>query len=58
MFVTPCATAARVVVEAVDRGATRPAYPLIVRAAVFATRCLPDVLYDRLVARRYRKTAP
>jgi short-subunit dehydrogenase len=58
MFVTPCATAARVVVEAVDRGATRTAYPLIVRAAVFATRCLPDVLYDRLVARRYRKTAP
>jgi NAD(P)-dependent dehydrogenase (short-subunit alcohol dehydrogenase family) len=58
MFVTPCATAARVVVEAVDRGASRTAYPPIVRAAVFATRCLPDALYDRLVARRYRKTAP
>jgi NAD(P)-dependent dehydrogenase (short-subunit alcohol dehydrogenase family) len=57
IFVTPCATAARVVVAAVDRGATRAAYPPLVRAAVFATRCLPDTLYDRLVARRYRKTS-
>ncbi len=54
IFVTPCATAARVVVAAVERGATRVAYPPLVRAAVFATRCLPDALYDRLVARRYR----
>ena len=57
IFVTPCATAARVVVAAVDRAATRVSYPPIVRAAVFATRCLPDALYDRLVARRYRKPA-
>jgi NAD(P)-dependent dehydrogenase (short-subunit alcohol dehydrogenase family) len=58
IFVTPCSTAARVVVAAVDRGATRVAFPPIVRAAVLATRCLPDALYDRLVARRYRKTSP
>ncbi len=57
IFVTPCATAARVVVAAVDRGASRTAYPPIVRAAVFASRCLPDAVYDRLVARRYRKSA-
>ena len=57
MLVTTCPAAARVVVAAVDRGATRLAYPPIVRAAVFATRCLPDALYDRLVARRYRKPA-
>lgn len=58
ILVTPCATAARVVIAAVDRGATRTAYPPIVRAAVFATRCLPDAVYDRLVARRYRKPTP
>jgi NAD(P)-dependent dehydrogenase (short-subunit alcohol dehydrogenase family) len=57
IFVTPCSTAARVVVAAADRGATRIAYPPIVRAAVFATRCLPDGLYDRLVARRYRNAS-
>jgi NAD(P)-dependent dehydrogenase (short-subunit alcohol dehydrogenase family) len=57
-LVTPCATAARVVVAAVDRGVTRVAYPPLIRAAVFATRCLPDALYDRLVARRYRAPAP
>lgn len=54
LLVTPCATAARVVVRAVDRGVTTVAYPPLVRAAVFATRCLPDSVYDRLVARRYR----
>jgi NAD(P)-dependent dehydrogenase (short-subunit alcohol dehydrogenase family) len=58
IFVTPCSTAARVVVAAVDRGATRVAYPPIVRAAVFAMRCLPDAVYDRLVTRRYRKNVP
>lgn len=58
MFVTPCATAARVVVNAVDRGATTAAYPPLVRVAVFAMRCLPDAVYDRLVARRYRRVAP
>ena len=57
LFVTSCAAAARVVVAAVDRGATRLAYPPLVRAAVFATRCLPDALYDRLVARRYRNAS-
>jgi len=57
IFVTPCATAARVVVEAVDRGATSVAYPPLVRAAVFATRCLPDAVYDRLVSLRYKKQA-
>ena len=58
ILVTPSATAARVVVVAVDRGAPRLAYPLLVRLAVFGTRCLPDALYDRLVARRYRKAGP
>ena len=56
ILVTPCATAARVVVSAVDRGATSVAYPTLIRAAVFMTRCLPDVLYDRLVSRHYRKS--
>jgi NAD(P)-dependent dehydrogenase (short-subunit alcohol dehydrogenase family) len=58
ILVTRCATAAKIVVAAVDRGATSAAYPPLVRAAVFATRCLPDALYDRLVSHRYRKAAP
>jgi NAD(P)-dependent dehydrogenase (short-subunit alcohol dehydrogenase family) len=56
ILVTACSTAARIVVAAADRGATSVAYPPHVRAAVFATRCLPDALYDWLVFRRYRKT--
>ena len=39
---------------AVDGGASTASYPRMIQAAVFATRCLPDALYDRLVARRYR----
>jgi NAD(P)-dependent dehydrogenase (short-subunit alcohol dehydrogenase family) len=57
ILVTPCATAARVVVAAVERGVPSVAYPALIRAAIFVTRCLPDVLYDRLVSRRYRKSA-
>ncbi len=56
-LVTPCAQAARVVVGAADRGVSRAAYPPLVRAMVFAMRCLPDAIYDRLVARRYRNAA-
>lgn len=55
ILVTPCAKAAAVVVRAVDRGATSVAYPALVRALVLATRALPDAVYDRLVARRYRE---
>jgi NAD(P)-dependent dehydrogenase (short-subunit alcohol dehydrogenase family) len=57
MFVTSVSTASGIVVGAVDRGATSAAYPLMIRAAVFATRCLPDSIYDRLVARRYRSAS-
>jgi NAD(P)-dependent dehydrogenase (short-subunit alcohol dehydrogenase family) len=55
ILVTPCPKAAEVVVAAVERGATRVAYPPLVRALVTAMRCLPDFVYDRLVARRYER---
>jgi NAD(P)-dependent dehydrogenase (short-subunit alcohol dehydrogenase family) len=58
LLVTPCAVAAKIVVDAVDRGATRVAYPPLVRAWMAAVRSLPDAVYDRLVARRYRRTGP
>ena len=54
---TPCARAAEIVTGAVERGRTRVAYPPLVRAMVFATRLLPDAIYDRLVAGRYRKAS-
>jgi short-subunit dehydrogenase len=55
IFVTSCASAARVVVEAVDRGASSISYPPLIRVLVLATRFLPNSIYDRLVSLRYRK---
>ena len=51
---TGAGRAAEIVVRAVDRGATRVSYPPLVHAMVLAMRALPDAIYDRLVARRYR----
>jgi NAD(P)-dependent dehydrogenase (short-subunit alcohol dehydrogenase family) len=57
LLVTPCSRAAEVVVAAVERGATRVAYPPLVHAMVLGMRSLPDAFYDRLVARRYRRSS-
>jgi NAD(P)-dependent dehydrogenase (short-subunit alcohol dehydrogenase family) len=57
-FVTPCATAAGLVVASVDRRVASFSHPLVIRLAVLATRCLPDAVYDRLIARRYRASTP
>jgi len=55
-MLTTRSKAAEVVVTAVERGATEIAYPPLVRAAVLAQRLLPNAIYDRLVAFRYRKS--
>lgn len=56
-LLTPCSKAAEIVVRAVERGATRVSFPPLVHAMVLATRALPDWAYDRLVARRYRRSS-